>query len=137
MPYRVLVTGSRAWTDIPTLATWLNELRSAHPDMVVVHGDCTSGGDAIADHWAWRFDVPVERHPADWKRHGSRAGFVRNAEMVRLGADVCGAFVVNDSRGALMCAGLAADAGIPVTPVFRTVPGDPPPGWHRPPRPYR
>lgn len=135
-PYRILVTGSRDWTDERTVAVELDrELRKCvFAGMVVVHGHCPTGADAIADQWAVRINRlyphtvhPPERHPADWDRQGKRAGMVRNAEMVRLGADVCLAFLCHcsrttcprrdrphDSHGAAHCMRLAGQAGIPV-----------------------
>lgn len=108
-------------------------------DLVVVHGGCRSGADSFADGWArWqhrhRSHVALpEVHPAQWEepcrdecRPGHRrmdprgwdicpvAGFYRNDVMVRLGADVCLAFIADSSRGATHCADLAARSGIHV-----------------------
>lgn len=126
-PYRVLVTGSRDW-DAPTivgsaLAEAIAPIAHAIPQrcIVVVHGACPTGADRHADDWAsWMHHrgrpIDVERHPADWRPNGHldrAAGFRRNAEMVRLGADVALAFIRNGSRGATHTAGLAEAAGIP------------------------
>lgn len=35
--------------------------------------------------YAKRNGIPVEKYPADWEKHGKRAGMLRNAEM----GDVC------------------------------------------------
>lgn len=59
--------------------------------VVVVHGAAILGADYWADEWlrdAWmskRFQrdrLHVERHPADWKTLGRKAGMVRNGVMV-------------------------------------------------------
>lgn len=120
---RVLVTGSRDWTDVRAIELALMEQDpcAEHDDcfdpshlITVVHGHCPTGADAIADRFAQQWGVTVERHPADWDTHGKRAGFLRNQVMVNLGADVCLAFIKNNSSGASMTARLAEEAGIPV-----------------------
>lgn len=119
---RVLVTGSRNWTDpLSVEAALLGELRE-HGPITVVHGDCLTGADRTAAHWAETMKtcggaVEVEPHPVDW-RAGKGAGPRRNAAMVALGADVCLAFIRDNSRGATHCASLAHEAGIP-THVYR------------------
>jgi YspA, cpYpsA-related SLOG family len=128
--YRILVTGSRTWDDGP--AVW-EALEAIHPggrDLIVVHGACPWGADSHAAWWARVHGaaggITGEPHPADWNAHGKRAGFIRNAEMVSLGANVCLAFLMpctdpkcrrkepHGSHGASHCAALAEKAGIPV-----------------------
>jgi hypothetical protein len=119
-PYRVLVTGSRDWTDWDTFAAALaaeaSLAASQGRELVVVHGHARKGADAYADAWAYRNRAAVERHPAAWRLHGvynPQAGLARNRKMVGLGADVCLAFIREGSRGASHCARLAEEAGIP------------------------
>ena len=118
-PYRVLVTGSRDWTDQDAI---VNAIRQIHREIegrpiTIVHGDCPTGADAIAAYLVKRaapaFGLTEEPHPADWSLNGKRAGFIRNQLMVNLGADTCLAFIKDGSRGASHTAGLAEAAGIP------------------------
>jgi hypothetical protein len=113
---RVLVTGSRNWADVT--AVWQSlDAQAALGPMVLVHDDCPTGADKIADDWARARAVPVERHPADWGAYGKSAGPRRNQEMVDLGADVCLAYPEAVSRGTRHCMSRAEAAGIPVQEV--------------------
>lgn len=122
---RVLITGSRDWADAQAVQDALYDL--AADQLTIVHGACPTGADYHAQVWAigkpW---VTVERHPANWKRWGPKAGPERNVHMVGLGADLCLAFIgpctsprcrrtdEHPSHGASGCADLAQAAGIPV-----------------------
>jgi hypothetical protein len=122
---RILVTGSRDWEDYfrigSEIVRAMQDLTPIQPGQynyndgryVIVHGACPTGADYLADQWALGSLTDVERHPADWKRYGRAAGFKRNAEMVKLGADICLAFIRNESRGATHTANLAELVGIP------------------------
>lgn len=115
-PYRILVTGSRDWTDRQTVWDALAPIARALPadqDLVLVHGGCPTGADAMCDEWARGFGAVIEVHPANWAKHGRAAGPIRNAEMVNAGADLALAFIKNGSRGASHTASLAEAAGIP------------------------
>lgn len=126
---RVLVTGSRDWGDWREVYRALSKVCEEHdlnlipdehgntmPDprkITVVHGNCPTGADMWADQWCISNFFTAERHPADWQEYGKRAGFVRNAEMVKSGIDLCLAFIKGESKGASMTARLAEEAGIP------------------------
>jgi len=139
--YRILVTGSRLWSDGLSVAAALGDTVPGRArDVVVVHGMCDprrpgtgqmvpwaeaesfpledqmrlASADWLADRWAVMHGAGYERHPADWERFPNTAGPRRNAEMVALGADVVLAFILDGSRGATHCADLAERAGIPV-----------------------
>ncbi|MDQ7906869.1 bifunctional DNA primase/polymerase [Phytohabitans sp. ZYX-F-186] len=111
--YRVLVTGSRTWPRPGDITTALDELHEQHGGrLIIVHGACPRGADAIADAWCRRRRVNVERWPADWSI-GNHAGHVRNAAMVATAPALCLAFIHDRSPGATGCAMLAKEAKIP------------------------
>lgn len=123
---RVLVTGSRTWTDRDPVRAALNDMAATALDLgqrlTVVHGGAR-GVDTIAGNWCAEkinlgWPVSAECHDADWHVFGKRAGIIRNKHMVDLGADLCLAFIRDDSPGAAHCAGLAEKAGIQ-TRVYR------------------
>lgn len=120
---RILITGSRTWTNMQVMRNELvrayRELNDGGP-MILVHGGA-AGADTMAGQIWQSARLPVEVHEAQWKTNGvffSGAGRYRNQKMVDLGADLCLAFIKNNSRGASHCAQLAEDAGIPVR-IFR------------------
>lgn len=119
MTGRILITGSRDWQDEIEIMSAIADIAIPPDGWTLVSGACPTGADAIGEAFAEGLGLTVERHPADWAQHGKRAGFVRNAEMVNLGADVCLAFIRNGSKGASMTADIAERAGIP-TRRFRS-----------------
>jgi hypothetical protein len=120
-PARILVTGTRLWTDSTAIWRALSYVcvKLGQRPVVLVHG-AAWGADTIADsiwhgwHLAWpEWFLPPERHPADWDAHGKAAGFIRNQKMVSLGADFCAVFALAYESGTGHCARAARKAGIP------------------------
>ena len=131
---RILVTGSRDWSNVETIRQALLDHTSDVEyvsDVLIVHGAAT-GADTLSGRIARNFGFMVEEHPANWDDCGDdcnpehwryrydntpycpRSGYKRNALMVNLGADICLAFIRNGSKGAGMTARMAEKAGIPV-----------------------
>ena len=127
---RILVTGSRTWDDEAAVRAALAPHYA--PGAVLVSGACPEGADAIAERiWAG-WGGTVERHPADWAKHGRAAGAIRNGQMARLpGITECLAFAdrctdtgcrvkgEHATHGTADMRHKAAAAGIPVIPVSR------------------
>lgn len=84
---RVVVFGSRTWTDWNAISTRIRQLPT---DWIIVHGACPTGADAGADVMAALFGRTVERYPADWAKHGNAAGPLRNEFMANLPEVVLG-----------------------------------------------
>jgi len=119
-PFRLLVTGSRTWHDIAAIEQALAAILDRHPEgVLLVHGACPRGADAIAAAYAARTPgYRTAEHPADWHRYGRAAGYRRNAEMIALGADGCAAFIRGGSPGSTSTVRLARAAGIPVGSAY-------------------
>ncbi len=77
--FRLLVTGSRTWDDSRLIEQALAIILARHPEgVVLVHGACPRGADAIAAAYAVRTPgYQIEAHPADWHRYGRAAGTPR------------------------------------------------------------
>lgn len=115
--FRVLVTGSRDWPYSQWIERDLSDLFRLLGDLlVVVHGHCFSGADAIADRWCATTGVKTERFPAEWKKNGfydPGAGYARNQRMVDTNPNLCLAYIFRSSRGATHCSDRAIIKGIP------------------------
>lgn len=118
MTLRLLITGSRSWTDRDIIATALQETWEAYgspADAVMVNGRCPKGADLIGEQEWVKMGLVVEPYPAEWDKYPrGAAGPIRNKQMVDTGADICLAFIVDGSVGAMGCAKLAEKANIPV-----------------------
>ena len=75
---KVLVTGSRDWTDGD--AIWA-EIAQLPAGSVVIHG-CCRGADLMAADAAKRMGYAGVGYPADWTTHGKAAGPIRNQHML-------------------------------------------------------
>lgn len=128
---RILITGSRDWDNfksvkfriVEAIKEWVDD----HPGIdtsgplnwvTIVHGGCLTGADRIADMFWRSLGYEPEVYEAQWNKFGRSAGFKRNRLMVNKGADVCLAFLKDNSNGTVDCRNQAKKALIP-TETFR------------------
>jgi len=80
---KLIIAGSR--TLVLSQSRITAELERAGWKPTCIISGCARGPDTAALDWAEDRGIPVERHPADWSRHGKAAGPLRNREMAQAG----------------------------------------------------
>lgn len=136
---RIMVTGSRTWTDRQRLAdtlddTWHDATQLGYDSLLLTQG-AASGADMLADTWALENAAPRDPHPADWdgpcapdcpaghrrqargRDYCPRAGHRRNQEMIDLRPLLVVAFHCDGSRGTADAIRRAQAADIPVRTI--------------------
>lgn len=78
---KLLVCGGRDYRDVDAVYAALDRAHAKRPIMLVIHGGAT-GADTLAGAWARLNEVPCLAVPAEWKKHGKRAGPLRNMRML-------------------------------------------------------
>ena len=93
---KVLVCGSRDWTEYNVIRGRLAKLPSGTE---IIEGGA-DGADEMARNAADTLGLDVIEYPANWARHGKRAGILRNIKMLdREQPDLVIAFQLKRSRG--------------------------------------
>ena len=118
---RVLVCGGRDFDDWDKLDGALkkvlrqsfNEKINSH-ELVIIEGGAI-GADFLARVWAIYEGYSFLEFPADWNRHGKKAGSIRNQQMLDEGKpDLVLAFPTEKSIGTWDMIKRATDAGVQV-----------------------
>jgi hypothetical protein len=94
---RVIIAGGRYFEDMGLLTEFMDTVRTNFDITEIVHGGA-KGADMLGEAWALASRIPTRCFPADWQKHGLRAGPIRNAEMAQY-ADVLVAFWDGESKG--------------------------------------
>ena len=116
-PKRVMITGSRTWTDEDKIRAALSGLPEGS---TIVHGNAR-GADKIADRIARELGFEVEIFRADWRGEGRSAGIRRNIRMIESGVQRVIAFWDGESRGTAHAIRAAHDHDrIPTMVVYPT-----------------
>lgn len=111
---KVLICGSRDWSAPLTSDALTDRLNALPADAEIITGGAP-GADFWAEKWARWSGRPVRVFKADWKRHGKKAGPLRNREMLNERPDLVLAFKAKlESRGTQDTIDEARRRGIPV-----------------------
>jgi hypothetical protein len=79
---RLLVCGGRDYEDFSKVSAALDRAHAKRHITLLIHGACPTGADRCAEDWAKINEVPYMGVPAEWKKHGKRAGPLRNQKML-------------------------------------------------------
>jgi hypothetical protein len=117
---RVIVGGSRTFTDYALLTRKLDRLLIKVVDPVVIHGGA-KGADSLAGRWAeWNWYDQEIHHP-DFETYGKSAGPIRNKAMVEAALSIAGRrksvaifFWDGKSPGTKQCIEYAKERGMTV-----------------------
>jgi len=112
---RIIVCGSRDFNDLQSFKLVLDEYKSY--DLHIVHGGA-KGADVMAGAYAKAINIACTVFPAQWKKDGKKAGFLRNQRMLAESKpDLVLAFYSNieqKSKGTAHMVRIAQEAGVAV-----------------------
>jgi len=136
---RLLVAGSRSFTDFGLMAERLDHLTSRlSPDQICLLSGTANGADTLGEQWARQRGIPCARFPARWdavdgphvvvrhrkgRAYDARAGHKRNAQMAACATHAV-LFWDGRSAGTRNMRDLLAGMEIPHR-IVRTDPADP------------
>lgn len=92
---KVIVCGGRNLQPYKEITDWIEDNLKKLKATEVVSG-MSKGADIIGVHVSESLGIPVKRFPADWKRYGKSAGYLRNNQMA-IYSDAC--LVLPGGRG--------------------------------------
>lgn len=108
---RLLVCGGRDYSDERSAFMALDKVLARRRVSLVIHG-AYRGADTLADAWAKARGIERKPCPADWQRHGPKAGPLRNAHMLTQQPD--GVVALPGGAGTEDMVMQALAAGLPV-----------------------
>ena len=111
--FRVIIAGGRDFSDYELLSKTMKDyLTSIKDDICVVCGQAR-GADTLGEQYAKEHNHSVQYYPANWKRYGKAAGYIRNTEMAN-NADALVAFWDGQSLGTKHMIATAIQLGLSI-----------------------
>jgi hypothetical protein len=79
---KLIVAGSRSIDSYVVVERAIRRVSERHSLVEIVSG-AARGVDTLGERWAKANGVLIKRFPAEWDKHGRKAGMLRNAEMAQ------------------------------------------------------
>lgn len=79
---KAIIAGSRDFEDYAYLCYCMQSLCLMERITEIVSGEAR-GADKLGERYAKENNIPVKLFPADWKKYGKSAGYIRNSEMLK------------------------------------------------------
>ena len=96
--FKVIVAGSRDFTNFELLKSKLDNILINYKDQVEIVSGCARGADRLGEQYAISNNIPIKKFKAEWDLHGKKAGYLRNQEMIEY-ADAAVVFWDGMSKG--------------------------------------
>ena|ERR1700722_254124 len=108
----LIIAGSRDFDDYERLSRdTFRYIKTLRKDGIAVLSGCAMGADVLGGRFALEHGHELKLFPADWKKYGKGAGFIRNQQMVDA-ADAAIFFWDGVSRGTSDCISRCKKKGI-------------------------
>ena len=114
--FRVIIAGGRDFSDYDLLSKTMDDYLSQIKDDISIVCGQARGADTLGEQYAKEHNHLVQYFPANWKRYGKAAGYIRNTEMAK-NADALVAFWNGQSLGTKHMIATAEQLGLSVLVV--------------------
>jgi hypothetical protein len=94
---KLAIVGSRSFNDYDLLCDFIEENYNVKEITEIVSGGAR-GADALGERFANDYLKELTVFPADWEKHGKKAGLLRNVDIIK-NCDECVCFWDGESHG--------------------------------------
>ena len=85
--YKIIIAGSRDFLNYELLKSecndHINSLTNLHDNSIAIISGNARGADRLGEKYAEEHNYKCHIMPADWNKHGMRAGYLRNSDMAK------------------------------------------------------
>lgn len=111
--FKVIIAGSRNYSDLDSLTKYCDHLLSQVTDPIQIVSGCARGADSLGEQYAKSRNYSIAKFPADWGSFGKSAGYKRNVQMGKY-SNALIAFPIGKSLGTNHMIDIATNLGLKI-----------------------